>query len=127
MHDWVTLLYSRKWPNIVNQLYFNLKTKKKILQSYYIQPYMLSVELAFLWRFMWSSIFFFLLGFWQNHWVVLHYGFSGRQQSMNENILDTVAHNRHTKYLMNESAMTTLKITFSPHFILFTRIISRHL
>ena len=25
MCDWVTLLYSRNWYNIVNQLYFNLK------------------------------------------------------------------------------------------------------
>lgn len=25
MHDWVTLLYSRSWHNIINQLYFNKK------------------------------------------------------------------------------------------------------
>ena len=30
MYDWVTLLYSRKWHNIVKQLYFNLKKKKKV-------------------------------------------------------------------------------------------------
>ena len=29
MYDWVNLLYSRNWQNIVNQLYFN-KMKKKI-------------------------------------------------------------------------------------------------
>ena len=27
MYDWVTLLYSRNWHNIVNQLYLNLKNK----------------------------------------------------------------------------------------------------
>ena len=26
MYDWVTLLYNRSWHNIVNQLYFNLKS-----------------------------------------------------------------------------------------------------
>ena len=33
MYNWVTLLYSRNWYNIVNQLYFNknkTKPKKKI-------------------------------------------------------------------------------------------------
>ena len=25
MYDWVTLLYSRNWHNIVNELYFNFK------------------------------------------------------------------------------------------------------
>ena len=34
MYDWVTLLYSRNWHNIVNQFYFNkkhfLKEKKRI-------------------------------------------------------------------------------------------------
>ena len=25
MNDWVTLLYSRNWHNVVNQLYFNKK------------------------------------------------------------------------------------------------------
>ena len=29
MYDWVTLLYSRNWYNIVNQLYFNKKNQKK--------------------------------------------------------------------------------------------------
>ena len=29
MYDWVALLYSRNWHNIVNQLYFNLKKKGK--------------------------------------------------------------------------------------------------
>ena len=28
-YDWVTLLYSRNWHNIVNQLYFNKKENKK--------------------------------------------------------------------------------------------------
>ena len=28
MYNWVTLLYSRNCPNIVNQLYFNLKKLK---------------------------------------------------------------------------------------------------
>ena len=28
VYDWVTLLYSRNWHNIVNQLYFNTKIKK---------------------------------------------------------------------------------------------------
>ena len=29
MYDWVTMLYSRNWHNAVNQLYNNLKRKKK--------------------------------------------------------------------------------------------------
>ena len=29
VYNWVTLLYSRDWYNIVNQLYFNLKKKKE--------------------------------------------------------------------------------------------------
>ena len=29
MYDWVTLPYSRKWHNIVNQQYFNKKKLKK--------------------------------------------------------------------------------------------------
>ena len=29
MYDWVTVLYSRNWHNIVNLLYFNLKKYKK--------------------------------------------------------------------------------------------------
>ena len=29
MYDWFTLLYSRKWHNIVNQLHFNLKRFKE--------------------------------------------------------------------------------------------------
>lgn len=101
---------------------------KKILSSYWIQHCMLSVELVFLWRFIWSSFFSFFSSFWQNHWIVLHYGFSCRQQSMNENTLDTIAHNMYAKYLMNEFAMNILTITFRLHFIiLFTRIVSRHL
>ena len=32
MYDWVTLLYSRNWHNIVNQLYFNKKKKQNLLQ-----------------------------------------------------------------------------------------------
>ena len=28
MYDWVTLLYSRNWHNIVNQLYFNFRKGK---------------------------------------------------------------------------------------------------
>ena len=28
MYDWVTLLFSRNWHNIVNQLYFNNKYNK---------------------------------------------------------------------------------------------------
>ena len=31
MYDWVTLLYSKNWYNIVNQLYFNLKKKNKVV------------------------------------------------------------------------------------------------
>ena len=30
MYDWVTILHSRNWHYIVNQLYFNKKIKKKI-------------------------------------------------------------------------------------------------
>ena len=33
MIDWVTLLYSRNWPNIVNQLCFIKKKKKKEAQT----------------------------------------------------------------------------------------------
>ena len=29
VYNWVTILYSRDWHNIVNQLYFNKKKKKK--------------------------------------------------------------------------------------------------
>ena len=29
VYNWVTLLYSRDWHSIVNQLYFNLKKLKK--------------------------------------------------------------------------------------------------
>ena len=29
MNDWVTLLYSRNWHNIVNKLYFNKIKEKK--------------------------------------------------------------------------------------------------
>ena len=29
MYNWVTLLYSRNWHNIVNQLHFNLKKTKQ--------------------------------------------------------------------------------------------------
>ena len=32
-YDWVTMLYSRNWHNIVNQLYFNLKTVSKNLKK----------------------------------------------------------------------------------------------
>ena len=31
VYDWVTLLYSRNWHIIVNQLYSNLKRKKIII------------------------------------------------------------------------------------------------
>ena len=32
MYDWATLLYSRNWHNIVNQLYFNFKNVQKNLK-----------------------------------------------------------------------------------------------
>ena len=35
VYNWVTILYSRDWHNIVNQLYFNKKKKKK--EDYYGQ------------------------------------------------------------------------------------------
>ena len=31
--DWVTLLYSRNWHNIVNQLYFNNNNNKNTLKK----------------------------------------------------------------------------------------------
>ena len=36
VYDWVTLLYRRKWQNIVNQLYFNktLKNEKMNLETW---------------------------------------------------------------------------------------------
>ena len=33
MYDWVTLLYSRNWYNIVNQLYFKYKKKENSRKS----------------------------------------------------------------------------------------------
>lgn len=33
MYDWVTVPYSRHWHNIVNQLYFNKKIKKRTFGS----------------------------------------------------------------------------------------------
>ena len=32
-YDWVTMLYSRNWHNIVNQLYFNKEINKNISRS----------------------------------------------------------------------------------------------
>ena len=33
MHDWVSLLYSRNWHNVVNQLYFKNKRKSSTVES----------------------------------------------------------------------------------------------
>lgn len=45
---------------------------------------------------------------------------------MNENTLNTIAHNSSAKSLMSKFAMNILTITFNLHFIiLFTRIISK--
>ena len=34
MHDWVTLLFSRNWHNIVNHLYFDLQSHQILLKKF---------------------------------------------------------------------------------------------
>ena len=52
MYDWVTLLYSRNWHNIVNQLYFNLKKRIKgpkeiqpLVNSGYLEDWVFSLHI----------------------------------------------------------------------------------
>ena len=52
MYDRVTLLYSRNWPNIVNQLFFNLKKKENYLKV--IANFLLETMQA---RRQWRNIF----------------------------------------------------------------------
>ena len=39
MYDWVPLLYSRNWHNIVNQVYFNKKVNRKGMKTAHILTY----------------------------------------------------------------------------------------
>ena len=38
VYNWVTLLYSRDWHNIVNQLYINKKIEKRLIAEIYKVP-----------------------------------------------------------------------------------------
>ena len=62
VYNWVTLLYSRDWHNIVNQLYFNLKKKRK--KMLFVSLWKKLCPLKF------TKIFCFL--FWVNSSILLH-------------------------------------------------------
>ena len=49
MYDWVTLLYSRNWHNIINQLYFNKKYFFKKVRSSLVAQWVKDPVLSLQW------------------------------------------------------------------------------